>query len=104
MLSSMIRTVLAPVAVLALTACGSDTADAPPQQEQVGARGEVLGGTITDAMIPLDTVTSQSAPLVAETPDNAETTPASSDRPAPDQEAQPAQPPDAEPAQAEPAE
>ena len=100
MLSSMIRTVLAPVALLALAACGSDTADTPPQQEQVGARGEVLGGTITDAMIPLDTITSQSAPRVIETPEEAEAPPPPSDRPAPAQEAQPAEPLATAPAQA----
>ena len=49
--------------VLGLAACGSETADAPGESDDRGARGEVLGGTISDDMIPLDTLESQSPPL-----------------------------------------
>ncbi len=44
---------------LVLTACGSEPDAAPPEADESSARGEVLGGTISDAMIPLDTVNSQ---------------------------------------------
>ncbi|QDH35935.1 hypothetical protein [Porphyrobacter sp. YT40] len=56
----MIR--LAPLAVLALAlaACGDEAA--PAAQQGGAASGEVLEGSISDAMIPLDQVTSQ-APL-----------------------------------------
>jgi hypothetical protein len=44
----------------ALAACGGDTGS---EGERGSAAGEVLGGTISDDMLPLDTVTSQSPPL-----------------------------------------
>jgi hypothetical protein len=44
----------------ALTACGDKKSDGP---ERKTAAGEVLGGSISDAMLPLATVTSQSPPL-----------------------------------------
>ena len=47
---------------LGLAACGDDAADAPAEGDERGARGEVLGGTISDDMIPLDQLQSQSAP------------------------------------------
>lgn len=47
---------------LVLTACG-DKAEQAPANDTRGAEGEVLGGTISDDMLPLDTVTSQSPPL-----------------------------------------
>ena len=47
-----------------LSACGDD---APPEETEAeagrGAKGEVLGGTISDAMIPLDQLRSQSPPM-----------------------------------------
>ncbi len=46
---------------LVLTACGEDPAGSAQQGER--AAGEVLGGTISDAMIPLEQVTSQSPPM-----------------------------------------
>ncbi len=52
--------VLAASALLA--ACGGDNA----QREEGGvgeAEGEVLGGSISDEMLPLDTIKSQSPPL-----------------------------------------
>jgi len=46
--------------VLALAACGGDPA---PSADGGSASGEVLEGSISDAMLPLDTVQSQSLPL-----------------------------------------
>lgn len=45
----------------ALAACGE--AEEGPEGERRTAAGEVLGGTISDDMLPLDAVTSQSPPL-----------------------------------------
>lgn len=45
----------------ALAACGGT--DEGAEGERRTAAGEVLGGTISDDMLPLDTVTSQSPPL-----------------------------------------
>ncbi len=47
--------------VIALAACGSDPA--PTADGANTASGEVLEGSISDAMLPLDTVQSQSPPL-----------------------------------------
>ncbi|MEO1730581.1 MAG: hypothetical protein AAFR64_07570 [Pseudomonadota bacterium] len=50
----------------ALAACGSEseTPEAQAPAEQGGTvTGEVLGGTISDDMIPLESLTSQSPPL-----------------------------------------
>lgn len=52
--------VIVPV-ILALTACGSDPVPEPDGDGAVS--GEVLEGTISDAMLPLDTVQSQSPAL-----------------------------------------
>ncbi|TMM47356.1 hypothetical protein [Qipengyuania marisflavi] len=59
----MIRNALCIAAALALVACDKEAA--PPVQDNDGraAKGEVLGGAISDAMLPLDTVQSQSPPL-----------------------------------------
>jgi hypothetical protein len=46
--------------LLLLTACGGQEDTGP---ERKTAAGEVLGGSISDAMLPLDTVQSQSPPL-----------------------------------------
>ncbi|ANY19485.1 hypothetical protein A6F68_00960 [Tsuneonella dongtanensis] len=46
---------------LALAACGGGGGGA--EAERKTAAGEVLGGSISDDMLPLDTVTSQSPPL-----------------------------------------
>lgn len=60
----MIRFSILAAATLALTACGSDPEPvATEKNETGGARGEVLGGSISDDMLPLDTVTSRSPPL-----------------------------------------
>ena len=47
---------------LALVSCG-ERAEKASADDKRGAEGDVLGGTISDAMLPLDTVTSQSPPL-----------------------------------------
>ena len=53
-------------ALLLLTACEEETAQAPRESEQGGkAAGEVLGGTISDDMLPLERLRSQSPPLEA---------------------------------------
>lgn len=84
----MNRFVLLAGACAALAACNSDTTPKGDDASgQKGAQGEVLGGTISDAMIPLDTVTSQSPPLkVAPTAGNGEggdTAAATGENPAP---------------------
>ena len=45
-----------------LASCESETAPPPAQDEGRAAKGEVLGGTINDDMLPLDTLRSQSPP------------------------------------------
>lgn len=47
--------------IVALAACGGSEERA--EGERKTAAGEVLGGSISDDMLPLDTVTSESAPL-----------------------------------------
>ena len=49
------------VTCLALAACNDDPPPAETDGENLDARGEVLGGTINDDMVPLDTVTSQAS-------------------------------------------
>ncbi len=58
----LLRIAPAGIALLALAAC--DSSD-PEQASAAGGRaeGEVLGGTISDEMIPLDQLRSQSPPL-----------------------------------------
>ena len=48
------KRVLGLTLLLAATACNSKDAQSPP----AGAEGEVLPGSISDAMLPYDTVTS----------------------------------------------
>ncbi|MGB3377627.1 MAG: hypothetical protein WBH10_07270 [Allopontixanthobacter sediminis] len=55
----MIRHIVILAAALTLSACGND----PGSDEDGSASGEVLEGSISDAMLPLDTVQSQSPPL-----------------------------------------
>ena len=59
----MIRTIVFLGAALALASCSDNSAPASQQDEAATARGEVLGGSITDDMLPLDTVTSQAPAL-----------------------------------------
>ena len=51
----------APLMLGLLAACGGNAGDA--EGERRTAAGEVLGGSISDDMLPLDTVTSESPPL-----------------------------------------
>lgn len=46
---------------LALPACGSG--NAPEAADGANAQGEIQGGTISDAMLPLDDLKSQSPPM-----------------------------------------
>ncbi|MFA6219119.1 MAG: hypothetical protein WC692_05005 [Erythrobacter sp.] len=63
-----VRFVAVPLALL-LAACGGASAPASSEDDRRKARGEVLGGSISDAMIPLDTLESKSPPLrIAPTP------------------------------------
>ena len=55
----MIRYAVLPALCLAIAACGNDPAPAEDGQENLDARGEVLGGSISDDMLPLDALTSQ---------------------------------------------
>ena len=56
----MTRLLLIASTCLALAAC-NETSETPAEtDESRDARGEVLGGSISDEMLPLDTVTSQS--------------------------------------------
>lgn len=48
---------------LALVACGDDPVEPAADDGTETAEGEVLGGTISDEMIQLDDVRSQSPPL-----------------------------------------
>ena len=58
----MNRLLIALPFALALASCG-DKAEEAPADDTRGAEGEVLGGTISDAMLPLDTVKSENPPL-----------------------------------------
>ncbi|MDG6077836.1 hypothetical protein E3U23_01310 [Erythrobacter litoralis] len=71
------RRLLIPTIVMALGACQGET-QPPPVEEGGGAKGEVLEGTISDAMLPLDTIV---------VPQNASpaATPGSGDEPVPNE-------------------
>ncbi len=60
----MIRISALAALCVVLAACGDDPAPGEQEDASRDARGEVLGGTISDDMLPLDTVRSQSPPLV----------------------------------------
>ena len=51
------------VASLLLAGCKDEPAAPGPENEAQSAEGEVLGGTISDDMLPLGQVTSQAPPL-----------------------------------------
>ena len=57
MRSALILPILASITLV--SACG-DKADAPAGSERRSAAGEVLGGEVSDAMLPLDTARSTS--------------------------------------------
>lgn len=58
----MIRTYTSLIALALLTACGGDPAPAPETTEG-GVAGDVLEGSISDEMIPLSELRSQSPTL-----------------------------------------
>lgn len=101
MIAAIPRLLLLLVPLAVLTAC--DKAQAPAAPPDKRAEGEVLGGTISDAMIPLDQLRSQSPPLrVAPNGDDVGGS-GDSTRDA-DEPDQPEPAPDDAPAAAEPAE
>lgn len=55
---------LAPTFLIALALAGCEEPQTAPGEQGSEAAGEVLGGTISDAMIPLEQLESQSPPLV----------------------------------------
>ena len=65
------KTIAAAALVALLAACDSGTDGANDGRT---AEGEVLGGTISDEMLPFDTVKSQSPPLRTEPAGDAEAT------------------------------
>lgn len=56
-----LRIVIGLAFAAALAGCGSG--DAPTTAEGADAQGEIRGGTISDAMLPLDQLKSESPPL-----------------------------------------
>lgn len=84
------------IAALLLAGCGG--AEKGTEGERKSAAGDVLGGSISDAMLPLDSVTSQSPPL-RETPasDSPAAAPGKPPKAAPAAEAEPAPVPSAAP-------
>jgi hypothetical protein len=77
MIATRLLALLLPLGTLA--ACGGEQSAGP---ERKTAAGEVLGGTVSDAMLPLDTVRSQSPPLAPSGDDAGYTAETASDRPA----------------------
>ncbi|MGI8944361.1 MAG: hypothetical protein ACR2FJ_09075 [Qipengyuania sp.] len=69
-------------AALALVACGTDPEIEAPADDDRTAEGEVLGGTISDEMLPLDNVRSQAPPLREEGTSSASTSGAATAEPA----------------------
>lgn len=57
------KLVLVPM-VMTLVACGDDPAPPAVAPEGADVQGEIRGGTISDAMIPTDSLRSQSPPAV----------------------------------------
>lgn len=80
---------IVPIAVLllVLSACGEESVPEQQPDDERSARGEVLGGTISDDMLPLDTRRSQAPALV----DEGENEPAASGDAPPSPEASPAE-------------
>ena len=67
------RKLLAPVILIAaysLASCSDDVANRGDPGDERTAAGEVRGGTISDDMLPLDSVQSQSPPLRSATVSN----------------------------------
>ena len=85
----MKRIITAATITLLLAACQDKAATPPAGDEAQTAEGEVLGGSISDAMLPLDTVTSQPPPLRER---SAAASPAASDSAEPQEGADEAEP------------
>ena len=62
-ISATVRFAPLVAACLIVTACKDNAATTEGENESLDARGEVLGGSISDAMLPLDTLTSKAPPL-----------------------------------------
>lgn len=96
------RAALAALSLAALTACEQSAETDVPAGKR--AAGEVLGGTISDEMIPLDELRSQSPPMRVVPADGAddgtggEADAAAEAEPADDGDAEPAREPAAPPA------
>lgn len=89
---------------LVLASCGQDAAEVEERNADSTARGEVLGGTISDDMLPLDTVQSQSPPRAgqdsnagAEGDESSSSEPDTQPDPQPEPQAEPASAPEPEP-------
>jgi hypothetical protein len=83
-------------ALALLAGCGEEPVAEPSDNDGRAAEGEVIGGTISDAMLPLDTVRSQGASALVAT--DTEAGEAASDAPTPAaQQAEPAAAEDPEP-------
>ncbi|QKG72062.1 hypothetical protein [Erythrobacter mangrovi] len=96
----MIRPCLtAAMLALLLSACGDQSAPASGEDDQRKARGEVLGGSISDAMIPLDTLESKSPPLKIEPRPAASSDAETSDEAVEDVVSEPAEATEAAPAE-----
>lgn len=52
--------------LLMLGACGGEAEQTAADDGDLVAKGEILGGSISDEMLPLESVTSQSPPLAGE--------------------------------------
>ena len=63
MRAAMKRLTIIALGALTLAACQEQAGDQGAAGDAQRAEGEVLGGTIDDSMLPLDTVTSQAPPL-----------------------------------------
>lgn len=82
---------LAPLVLIA--GCSEDAAS--PESDGREASGEVLEGSISDAMLPIDEVRSQ-APLAASEPSEGAPSPAPAQEPSPEPAPEPALDPPAE--------
>ena len=104
MRAAMNRLTIIALGALTLAACQEQAGDQGAAGDAQRAEGEVLGGTIDDSMLPLDTVTSQAPPL-RQAPsedssgDSEDATGEESDEAEADADAAPEEDPQAEPAE-----
>ncbi len=78
------------LALVSLAGCQEEAPPPPETGQQGGAQGEVLEGTISDDMLPLDVVIQPSMRPVVEVEGDAPSTSAADDQPAPTEDAEPA--------------